>query len=392
MIKLKEGAKPDKEGFILTIYPGIKYHPEKKVFKIISYARHPITKQAVSKPKKLTPDKQPITSLQMAFTCKGIQDEKLKIKLYGSKHPHYEDVANESIDRMVLDGVGKNTVENYRGSLRKYTFLRWKELRINEVSSMMIYELFDEYLGVWSEHHRKSMRKFIKHVFSYAVTKGYIAINPMPRIKCKISKKLTTVLTQKEIEVLIRMAIELDWEYKEIVYLAVVLGLRSGELKALPWVCVDFDRGVIIIKYSMLRDGTVKETKSGEDRTLPMTDSVREFLLRLKQKTGHSKYVLPRVDSWMKGEQARELRRFLRKINLPEVRFHDLRASWATMLLVNGLEPVKLMALGGWKELKTLDHYVRLAGVHVKDSLDSINSIQFLEKVDNVIDLTQRKR
>lgn len=391
MVKFKT-KKPDKEGYLLTIYSGIKYHPTKEIYKVISCARHPITRQSVTKPKKRTPDGKRITSLQLALKCKGVYDEKLREQLFGERFPYYVDVAKEALERMVLDGIGKNTIYNYESSLRKYTFNRWKSKRINEITSMDIYQIFDENLSSWSDHHKKSMRKYIKYIFSFAVEREYVGTNPMPRIKCKVSKKLTTVLTQKEIVILIDRAVELGWIYKEIVYLAVMLGLRSGELKALKWICIDFDTGTITVKYSMLRDGTLKETKTGEDRKLPMTKPVRKFLLKLKEKTGQSEYVLPRVESWMKGEQARELRSFLREIGLPEIRFHDLRASWATMLLVNGLEPVKLMALGGWKELKTLDHYVRLAGVHVKDSLESLNSIEYFPEMDNVLEMTPRKR
>lgn len=79
----------------------------------------------------------------------------------------------------------------------------------------------------------------------------------------------------------------------------------------------------------------------------------------------------------MKGEQARELRKFLSFIGLPEIRFHDLRATWATLLLSKGVPTIQVMALGGWKEIKTLNHYVRLAGVYVKDSLDCIDDLEF---------------
>ena len=71
-----------------------------------------------------------------------------------------------------------------------------------------------------------------------------------------------------------------------------------------------------------------------------------------KNKT--NEFVLPRVQGWETGEQAKYLKLFLKEIDLPLIRFHDLRASWATIMLSKGIEPIKVMSMGGWKDLKTM--------------------------------------
>lgn len=90
------------------------------------------------------------------------------------------------------------------------------------------------------------------------------------------------------------------------------------------------------------------------------------ILKELKLSGGDSNFVLPRIDKWDKGEQARELRMFLSGLGLPAIRFHDLRATWATLLLSKGVEPIKVMIMGGWKDLTTMQFYVRKAGVDIK--------------------------
>lgn len=57
---------------------------------------------------------------------------------------------------------------------------------------------------------------------------------------------------------------------------------------------------------------------------------------------------------------------FLSGIGLKQINFHDLRASWATMMLNKGIEPIKVMAMGGWAELKTMQRYIRSAGTEIK--------------------------
>lgn len=83
--------------------------------------------------------------------------------------------------------------------------------------------------------------------------------------------------------------------------------------------------------------------------------------------------VLPRSSKWKKGEQARELRKMLLGLGLPAIRFHDLRATWATVLLSQGVPPIKVMAMGGWKDMKTMMIYSRKAGVDLKGSLSCLD-------------------
>lgn len=96
----------------------------------------------------------------------------------------------------------------------------------------------------------------------------------------------------------------------------------------------------------------------------------------LKLKSGGSDFVLPRLSKWDKGDQARELRFFLRSIGLPEIRFHDLRASWATLLLSKGVAPSKVMAMGGWKDMDTMMIYMRKAGIDIRNATSVLDDMQ----------------
>lgn len=60
----------------------------------------------------------------------------------------------------------------------------------------------------------------------------------------------------------------------------------------------------------------------------------------------------------------------MRVNELPEIRFHDLRVSWATLLLGKGVAPSKVMSMGGWKDMNTMMIYMRKAGIDIKGSTD----------------------
>ena len=64
---------------------------------------------------------------------------------------------------------------------------------------------------------------------------------------------------------------------------------------------------------------------------------------------------------------------FLVGIGLPPVRFHDLRATWATLMLSKGVAPVKVMSMGGWKDMKTMMIYIRKAGIDIQGITDQFS-------------------
>ena len=60
-------------------------------------------------------------------------------------------------------------------------------------------------------------------------------------------------------------------------------------------------------------------------------------------------------------------------LGLPPVRFHDLRATWATIMLSKGVQPAKVMVMGGWKDMKTMMIYTRKAGIDIRGITDCLN-------------------
>jgi integrase len=96
------------------------------------------------------------------------------------------------------------------------------------------------------------------------------------------------------------------------------------------------------------------------------------LLKTLKLQTYHTGFALPRLSGWKKGMQASVLRTFLISIGLPSVRFHTLRACFATILLSKGQKPAALMKVCGWKDLKTMERYIRMAGIEEKGVTDPL--------------------
>jgi integrase len=371
---------------------GINYIPDLKIYEVQVSKRHPITRQSRNLRRLRDYDGRPITSLAQANALLPHMRREIAERVKDNPFPYWKDVVKEFSQNMLVNGYILETVKNYELSLAKHTYERWKFKKINEITSSMILDLFEENKSNWSDHHKKAMRKHVKAVLEYGVEKNYIQRNPMPKVRCRAAQKLTTVLTEKQIHLLLQKCSELDFELKEHVFMSVRLGCRPGELRFLKWSNIDFENKLIYIKGSTTRSGLEKSTKTGEDRVLPMTKSMELFLRKLRFKTGGISFVLPQVKAWVKHEQSREFKKFLNLIGLPIVRYYDLRASWCTLLLAKGIPPVKVMSLGGWKKLGTMDHYLRLAGVYIKDGLDCLDHLDLDKKEAEVISLCEAAR
>jgi integrase len=293
-------------------------------------------------------------------------------KLLKKKVPTWEKVSLEFIG--TNEGVNwtKKTAENYLLCLQAHTFPIWGSRTIDKINGGEIRDLLNVTLGNKSESHRKSILKYINGVFNYAVEREYLMRNPAPKMKFRIGDKIQEVLTEEQAKYLLKKAKELNLEWYPIWATALYTGLRNGELYALTWDCIKLKERKLIVKKSWNnKEGFKNLTKSRCDRIVEIAPPLVKIFRELK-KDSDSIYVLPRIDKWDKGEQARELRMFLAGLGLPQIRFHDLRATWATILLGKGVVPAKLMVLAGWKDLKTMVRYIRKAGIDTKGATDDL--------------------
>jgi integrase len=156
--------------------------------------------------------------------------------------------------------------------------------------------------------------------------------------------------------------------------LAVLLGMRRGEIAALRWRSVDLDAGqVAVVESAEQMNGTVrlKPPKSGRARTVALAQTIidelrahrieqAQSLLKLGVRLSEDHFVCAHADGRMMQPTwiTHEWVRLIRGTDLPAYRFHDLRHAHATHLLASGAHPkVASERLGHSKVGITLDLY-----------------------------------
>jgi integrase len=200
-------------------------------------------------------------------------------------------------------------------------------------------------------------------IFRCAADWGVIESTPVIK-KVRAPKKKITVFTIAEINRLIEVAHSNNPVAELVVLLGVEAGLRSGEIVALGWKSIDFDRGVLTVERNETY-GVEDVPKSGAFREIPLTRRLRAAL------EAHRHDIGPRVLYYqgMRGEWRTIKPWVLRKLlhtaqqqaGLPLTGMHRLRHSFCSMLGELGAPGPEIQALAGHANLSTTEVYLHLS-------------------------------
>jgi len=265
-----------------------------------------------------------------------------------------------------------STLYNYDKQIRKWIHPHWKGKEIHTITKTQVYDLiFEQCREIATPNTRKTVLKMLKRLFQIAVEDGILDRNPCIGISIKAPEIDQKVLTNKEVEIFLREAQITNHRFYSHWLLALMTGMRSGELHALKWTDIDLDNRTISVSRQWSSKNGLGPTKNGRIRIVPIGASLLTYLKELKMKS-EIDYVLPRLLEWDNGEQARITREFCESIGITAVKFHDLRATFITNLLARGESLARVMSIVGHSQLKTTNGYLRKAGVDVQGGTDRL--------------------
>ena len=194
----------------------------------------------------------------------------------------------------------------------------------------------------------------LKTVYNQAIADGRAEINPVKSVKLfQENNQRVRFLTADEEQKLHEV---LPFDYWALVVVALHSGMRQSEQFDLCWTDVNFETGVI----------TIPRSKNGSSRTIVMNDTLRDTLRALP--------------SWNRGElvfpNSRDTRlnasNFLNKAWIPALkragvenfRWHDLRHTFASRLVMAGVDLRTVQELMGHKTMNMTLRYAHLSPEH----------------------------
>lgn len=191
----------------------------------------------------------------------------------------------------------------------------------------------------------------LKSMFNRAIEWGKTKENPVNKVR--LFKQNNERLRYLEKEEIPKVLASCNGHLRPIVIIALNTGMRRGEILGLKWHDIDFRRNIIYL-YN---------TKNSEKREIPINEQVKTALIRVRRHPD-SPYVFCKADGTHYGNVRKSFFTALRKAGIINFRFHDLRHTFASHLVMAGVDLNTVRDLMGHKSTEMTLRYAHLSPNH----------------------------
>jgi integrase len=231
----------------------------------------------------------------------------------------------------------------------------------------------------------RGIYRLLSAAMRFALEEGVIRRNPCRRIRVRSEESAEQrVLSRAEQEKLRGMA---SGQEDLPALLSLYTGMRLGEVCALKWSDIDWEKHTIAVRRTVQRAAQVKSEngqkttlmigtpKSARShRVLPVPEFLLDHLRALLEKKGDSEYIFGAAAHAAEPRTVqRRFQRLMKKLGIMDTHFHTLRHSFATRLLELGVDIKTVSALLGHGSAKTtLDFYAHSLIEHQRAAVERL--------------------
>jgi len=298
--------------------------------------------------KKLSPDKVEELGGIALFQKLGVEVEFVTFKTL--------------VNQYMAQWTGKD--ENY---IRRASFwlMEFGDKPIKSIKSSHIEKALDKYgagkaKGYGSNKPKSNntllrMKAVLSSIFQYGIDKKYLDKNPAEKVRIKAEpNQIERFLSNDERVRLLEACRESSWDKMYLlILLAITTGMRKSELSNLRWTDIDFDKGL----------AKLADTKNGSPRVNPVPSIALDELKKHRQVGNGLIFVSPNCSDrsfdfrtqWDKAKQIAKIEGF---------RFHDLRHTAASYLVMAGATLHETAEILGHKSTETTKRYAHLSTGH----------------------------
>ena len=301
----------------------------------------------------------------------------------GTYHRTSEIIFNDFIDKWLDEyaapRIKPNTLYKYKNSINCHVRPTLGKFYTSKISANDIRSLMSKMIKFRSPKTVNNILTMLKTIFKYARRWGYIQVSPAEDIdKFRVEHQEMDFLKPQEIVVLLSHCHE---PFKTLLQTAVLTGMRKGELLGLQWGDIDWNSNTIFVRRS-LKWRSAKDTKEGQCkwyfdspktrysvRAVTMSPRLQEALEIHRINASINEWDLIFTNSEGKPLDPdnlvkREFQPALRLAGLRQIRWHDLRHSYTSLLIAQG-ENIKFIQsqLGHASIQTTMDRYGHLLPV-----------------------------
>jgi len=201
----------------------------------------------------------------------------------------------------------------------------------------------------------------LKHIFTKAIEWGIVKKNPGKQVK--LLRERNTRVRYLEEEEIKRLYDSCAEHLKPIVTVALNTGMRKEEILNLKWKDLDFRNKIIYIL----------DTKNNERQEIPINDIVYRALLALREKS-ESPWVFSKKNGERYGNIRKAFEGAKKRAGITDFRFHDLRHTFASYLVMAGIDLKTVQELLGHKTFNMTLRYAHLSPNHKRMAIENFAS------------------
>ena len=297
-----------------------------------------------------------------------------KVKVRPSSHQTYKGY----IENHIKTNIGDIPIEKLTSlQLQKFYRLLLTEGRVPRIES-------EKQPKGLSAKTVRNINQVISSAMDMAVRHKLILSNPTEGCELpKVEHREMKTLPAEQLGAFLREAKESG--VYELYYLDLATGLRRGELLGLKWEDIDLQNGIIHVRRQVARvDGEVKELPLKTKNSYRNISISQDAVAMLTEMEAHrsSDYVFPSSTGGLISPDSvnNMLHRVLKRAGLPSIRFHDLRHTFATLALQNGVDIKTVSGMLGHADPGfTLDTYAHVTTSAQKEAARTMGNVLAVE-------------
>lgn len=309
--------------------------------------------------------------------------------------PTHQTVAehlHQWFDGYCRTNCSQRTQDGYESIIRQHLLPALGHIRLKDLQPRTIQAFYGNARETLSARTVNHFHRILAQSMKYAVRQGYLGHNPCDLVDApRVVKKTMRTLTPAEVEVLMANAQASD--YYPVIYTAVSSGMRQAELLGLRWRDIDLDMLSISISQVLYKRRGVcifKEPKTMHSRRrIAMTPKLAQFLREYRAERESLHWQLGRplalddlVFATIDGRPlnpsgvTHALSKICMEAGLERVRFHDLRHTFASLMLLRGAKPKVISeALGHASVAFTMDVYSHIISGMQEDAMALLDEV-----------------
>jgi site-specific recombinase XerD len=193
-------------------------------------------------------------------------------------------------------------------------------------------------------------RSLLSSIFAFGRRRGLVAANPLSSVPRFREHENRSRFLEADEEGALRTAVG---PREPEVVLAMYTGIRRGEQYSLKWESVSLNAGILTVNG-----------KTGQ-RTVPINPEARSAILCLHRASRGSSFVCP-------GTQRHWFEAAVRRAGLGDFRWHDLRHTFASRLVMEGVDIRSVQKLLGHRSIVTTQRYAHVSDEHLRLAVEKL--------------------